>query len=136
MKSVFCSTDCWAKPTLLRVFSLNTRMLAFICSVVSQCLPSVLWRCWLGSRKGSWPVKILGGVVVGGGAVNPVGVAPTRTVGASASIIHKNPEELFLLVPAYLGGPEQRPLNGCCWLLVSQCQCTSESILCSCSRLK
>jgi len=45
----------------------------------------------------------------GGGAVSPVGVAPTRFVGASASkyppLLHKNPEELFLLVPAYPGGP-------------------------------
>jgi len=21
------------------------------------CMPSVLWRCWLGGRKGTWPVK-------------------------------------------------------------------------------
>jgi len=27
-------------------------------------LPSVLWRCWLGSRKGIWPVKKLSGGVL------------------------------------------------------------------------
>jgi len=27
-------------------------------------LPSVLWRCWLGDRKGIWPVKTSGGVLV------------------------------------------------------------------------
>jgi len=40
----------------------------------------------LGGRKGIRPVKNLGGCE-GGGAVSPVGVAPTRTVGTSASII-------------------------------------------------
>jgi len=27
-------------------------------------MPSVLWRCWLGGRKGIWPVKKLSGVVL------------------------------------------------------------------------
>jgi len=27
-------------------------------------MPSVLWRCWLGGRKGIWPVKILSGGVL------------------------------------------------------------------------
>jgi len=43
-------------------------------------------RCWLGGRKGIRPVKNFGGCGCGG-AVSPVGVAPTRIVGASASII-------------------------------------------------
>jgi len=50
----------------------------------------------LGGRKGILPVKNLEGLW-GGGAVSPVGVAPTRTVGTSASIIfpllNKNPED-------------------------------------------
>jgi len=53
---------------------------------IALFVPSVLWRCWLGVRKGIRLVKNLGGFV-GGGTVSPVGVAPTRTVGASASII-------------------------------------------------
>jgi len=40
----------------------------------------------LGGRKGIRPVKDLEGCG-GGGAVIPVGMAPTGTVGASASII-------------------------------------------------
>jgi len=47
---------------------------------------SVLWRWRLGGRKGIQPVKNLGGCG-GGGAVSLVKVAPTRTVGTSASII-------------------------------------------------
>jgi len=27
----------------------------------AEVLPSVIWRCWLGSRKGIWPVKKLSG---------------------------------------------------------------------------
>ena len=33
-----------------------TQWIYIICSSVQ---PSVLWRCWLGGRKGIWPVKIL-----------------------------------------------------------------------------
>jgi len=90
--------------------------------------PSVLWHCWLGGRKGIRPVENLGGGCGGGGAVSPVGVAPTRSVSTSASIIfpcsikiqktgggETQPERstdiakaegrVFLLVPAYLGCP-------------------------------
>jgi len=37
-------------------------MFLFITSF--RLVPSVLWHCWLGSRKGIWPVKKLSGVVV------------------------------------------------------------------------
>jgi len=50
------------------------------------CVSYVLWRCWLGGMKGIRPVKNLGGFG-GGGAVSLVGLAPTQTVGTSASII-------------------------------------------------
>ena len=30
----------------------------------SSMMPSVLWRCWLGVRKGIWPVKKLSGGVL------------------------------------------------------------------------
>jgi len=77
----------------------------------------------LSGRKGIRPVKNLGGSG-GGGAVSPVGVAPTRTVGTSASIIFPcsikiqktgggetqhspmlRQKAVFLLVPAYPGCP-------------------------------
>ena len=44
--------------------------------------PAVLWCCWLGGRKGIWPVKNMGSWGCGG-VVSPDGVAPTRTAGAS-----------------------------------------------------
>jgi len=93
----------------------------------------VLWRCWLGSRKGIRPVKTLGGLW-GGGTVSAVGVAPTRTVGTSGSIIFpcsikiqntggretqhspmlRQKAECFFWYRPTRVVPEQRPLNGCC----------------------
>ena len=35
----------------------------FLWTIFLSDLPSVLWRCWLGGRKGIWPVKKLSGVV-------------------------------------------------------------------------
>jgi len=54
----------------------------------------------------------------GGGAINPVGVVPTRTVGASASIILPCSVKIqrrcfFRYQPTWVV-PDQRPLNGCC----------------------
>jgi len=91
----------------------------------------------LGGRKGIRPVKNLGDCG-GGGAVSLVGVAPTQTVGASASIIfpcyikiqktgggETQPERstvlmlrqkaVFLLVPAYLGCSRTKAVK---WLLL------------------
>ena len=31
------------------------------CDIASVLLPSVLWRCWLGGRKGIWPVNNFSG---------------------------------------------------------------------------
>jgi len=50
----------------------------------SVLLPSVLSHCWLGGRKGMWPLKI-------GGwwrwtLLSPDGVAPSRMVSVSASV--------------------------------------------------
>jgi len=47
-------------------------------------LPSVLWYCWLGGRKGIQPVKM--GVWWRWALVNPDGVAPIRMVIVSASV--------------------------------------------------
>jgi len=54
---------------------------------VQKLLPSVLWHCWLGGRKGIQPVKKCRD---GGGGhwllVSLDGVAPSRIVGVSASV--------------------------------------------------
>ena len=49
-------------------------------------LPSVLWHCWLGGRKGIRPVKNMGGGWWRWAPASPDGVAPSRMVGVSASV--------------------------------------------------
>jgi len=94
----------------------------------------------LGGRKGIRPVKNLGGCG-GGGDVSPVGVAPTRTVGTSASIIFpcsikiqktevKKPSlnaaqpyakaegRMFFLIPAYPGCPGTKAVKQSLLLLL------------------
>jgi len=103
----------------------------------------------LGGRKGIRPVKNLGDCEVGG-AVSPVGVAPTRTVGTSASIIFpcsikrqevgkpslnaaqpyaKAEGRVFLLVPAYLGCPGRKAVKRLLLLLLLLSLMVSYSML-------
>jgi len=54
----FCFMSCFqnvSSPKMRNVLMLQGRLwfLGALCTV----LPSVLWRCWLGGRKGIWPVK-------------------------------------------------------------------------------
>jgi len=74
-------------------------------------VPSVLWHCWLGGRKGIRACK-------NGGRwrwalVNPDGVAPSRMVVVSASVNlplrHK--VRSSLLAPAHPGGPGKRAVK-------------------------
>jgi len=81
----------------------------------------------LGGRKGIRPVKNLGGLW-GRGAVSPVGVAPTRTVGASASMGKPSPNaaqpyakaegRVSRLVPAYPGCPGTKAVKRLLLLLL------------------
>jgi len=48
-------------------------------------LPSVLWCCWLGGRKGIRPVKNMGGWWRWA-LISPDGVVPSRMVSVSASV--------------------------------------------------
>jgi len=57
----------------------------FVCLYIVVVLPSVLWCCWLGGRKGIRPVKNMGGWWRWT-LVSPDGVAPSRMVGVSASV--------------------------------------------------
>ena len=76
-------------------------------------LPSVLWRCWLSSRKGIRPVKNL---VVGcwhgylSGARCRLAYGP---VDATVSCFGKIQIGFAFLVLAYLGSPGKGLLNGC-----------------------
>ena len=75
-------------------------------------MPSVLWRCWLGGRKGIRPVK---NMMDGGGRHWLVRMEwcplPIRIVSVSASVNlpFTIKSRSSLLAPAHPGGPGKRP---------------------------
>jgi len=86
-------------------------------------VPSVLWRCWLGGRKGIRPVKKYGGWWRWA-LVSPDGVAPSRMIGVSASVnlpLHHKVQK-FSSGTDSPGWSRKKAVNGCgvVWWCVSQ----------------
>ena len=87
-----------------------------VCEWVSA-LPSVLWRCWLGDRKGIQPVKNEWwgvGVVVcleRGADLHMVQLMPLPLTVSCSSKIQIG---FTFLVPAHLGSPRQRAVERVC----------------------
>ena len=55
-----CTEHSSQLPTMLwgvGATSLARRLTHCFILLTTQAMPSVLWRCWLGGRKGIWPVK-------------------------------------------------------------------------------
>ena len=82
-------------------------------------LPSVLWRCWLGGRKGIRPVKnwvvwywrgYLSGARLQDADLH---IAQLMPLPLTFSCFSKIQIGFTFLVPAHPGSPRQRPLNGC-----------------------
>jgi len=114
-------------------------------------MPSVLWHCWLGGRKGIQPVKKSGGCWRGylSGARCRLLYGPAD---ATARKLNKEDAmdrckwrkvikevcwpgwvwtgECFFWYRPTLVVPDKRPLNGCCW-----CYCHSLSLVSVKSRL-
>jgi len=67
------------------LFAYHYQMFAFSVPQCEGTLPSVLWRCWLGGRKGIRPVKNIGGWWRWA-LVSLDGVTPSRMIGVSASV--------------------------------------------------
>jgi len=84
--------------------------------VLVPIVPSVLWRCWLGGRKGNRPVK---NWVVGcwrgylSGAICRLHMAQLMPLPLTVSCFSKIQIGFAFLVPAHLGSPRQRAVNGC-----------------------
>jgi len=78
---------------------------------------SVLWRCWLGGRKGIRPVK---NWVVGywrgylSGARCRLACGPADATATHCLLLHLNPDWFCLLVPAHPGSPGQRAVKRVC----------------------
>jgi len=83
---------------------------------VVQFVPSVLWRCWLGDRKGIRPVK---NWVVGrwrgylSAAMGRLAYGPADATATHCLLLQLNPDWFTFLVPAYLGSTRKGPLNVC-----------------------
>ena len=80
--------------------------------------PPVLWRCWLGGRKGIWPVTnwVVGcwhGYLSG---MNEVQTCkwPSECHCHSLLLLQQNLDQFTFLVPAHLGSPGQRAVKQGC----------------------
>ena len=91
----------------------------FYCVFLPQ-LPSVLWHCWLGARKGIWPVKNMewwdaGRMVVcllrGANDLHMVQLMP---LPPHHLLLQQNPEWFIILVPAYPGCPGKKAVKCLC----------------------
>ena len=87
-------------------------------SVIRQWLPSVVWRCWLGGRKGIRPVKNMewwgaGVVVCLEQGANDLHMVQLMPLPPHHLLLQQNPEWFILLVPTHPGCPGKRPLNVC-----------------------
>ena len=77
----------------------------------------VLWRCWLGGRKGIRPVKKLEwwgtGMVICLERDADLHMAQLMPLPLTISCFSKIQIGFTFLVPAHLGSPGKGPLNGC-----------------------
>jgi len=81
-----------------------------------EAVPSVLWCCWLGSRKGIRPVKTewrgTSVVVCLKRGANDLHMVQLMPLPPRHLLLKYNPEWFTFLVPAYQVVLEKRPLNG------------------------
>ena len=90
----------------------------------SMILPLVLWRCWLGGRKGIRPVKTKQwgtGVVICLEWCADLHMAQLIPLTLTVSCFSKIQIGFTFLVPAHSGSPGKRPLNGGVCALVYDC---------------
>ena len=85
--------------------------------LVCLCMPSVLWRCWLGGRKGirpvkNWVVRCWCGYL--SGARCRLAHAQLMPLPLTISCFSKIQIGFTFLVPAHLGSPGQRAVKRVC----------------------
>ena len=86
-------------------------------------MPSVLWCCWLGGRKGIWPVKnrvLESGMVICLERGADLHMAQLIPLPLTVSCFSKIQIGFTFLVPAYPGSPGQRAVKRVC---VCVCLC-------------
>ena len=115
----------WHSFTVLYLnsyFYLKQSACVCIYLITWQCLSSVLWRCWLGGRKGIRPVKTEwwgAGVVICLERDADLHMAPLMPLPLTASCFRKIQIGFTFLVPAHPGVLEKEPLNGCVCVCLS-----------------
>jgi len=85
-------------------------------------VPSVLWRCWLGGRKGIRPVKTEwwgAGMVICLEWGADLLMAQLMPLSLTVSCFSKIQIGFTFLVLSHLGSPGKGPVNGCCCLFFS-----------------
>ena len=89
------------------------------CTATSLALqPSVLWRCWLGSKKGIRPVKTewwCADMVICLEQGADLHMAQLMPLPLTVSCFSKIQFGFTFLVPAHTGSLDKGPLNGCVW---------------------
>ena len=104
--------------------------------------PSVLWRCWLGSRKGIWPVKTewwVAGVVICLEWGADLHMAQLMPLPLAVSCFSKIQIGFTFLVLAHPGSPGKRAVKRVCVCYTCHKQMRSACLLsvwfCLCRRL-
>ena len=95
----------------------------FYCLVFGSILPSVLWRCWLGGRKGIRPVKTEwwgAGVVICLERSADLHMAQLMPLPLAVSCCSKILIDFTFVVPSHLGSPGQRAVKR---VYVCMCVC-------------
>jgi len=124
--------DQYAGPTGSRCHSYTALVASFI-NFLHYCSPSsgfpflVLWRCWLGDRKGIRTVKKTewwaAGVVICLERDADLHMAQLMPLPLTVSCFSKIQIGFTFLVLAYPGSPGKVPLNGCVRVCVCVCVC-------------
>ena len=89
-------------------------------TISQKNMPSVLWRCWLGGRKGIRPVKTEwwgAGVVIGLERGADLHMAQLMPLPLTVSCFSKIQIGFTFLAPAHLGSTGKGPLNRCLFCL-------------------
>ena len=117
----------WHKAAILSTLLLHASIwhvglaqtLNKVCMCLSTFLSSVLWRCWLGGRKGIRPVKTEwwgAGMVICLERGADMHMAQLMPLPLIVSCFSKILIGFAFLVPAHLGSPGQRAVKRVCWL--------------------
>ena len=121
--------SCMLSSTLFSLFLIfliahNKHLVVFLSVMLTGNLPSVLWRCWLGGRKGIRPVQKLewwgAGVVICLERDADLHMASLMPLPLTASCFRQIQIGFTFLVPAHPGSPGKRVVKRVCVMLTGK----------------